>query len=312
MGFARRVLLHVLVIASCCLPGATTRAKDVGISSMPALSIEERDALVGAGYRTSVDLRRLVSPMNTKKRKGLAKKLGMEPARLDQIVGRAEVMQWEAVSPDLAVHMATCGAGSWEALRLVQAPVLRACLVRLITGVEGSAAMEPDAAEPEVLGVPSTEELSSFIEEAHRMEFKVVKSAVERTLPLELIPGLSARALQAAKKKKWTTNLAVAKGLASGTLRAKFQKKYKLEDEELRVLYGMVSLTRMDDMPPDLALLLVRAGISSLGRLNGANVKALRVDLQRANEKNQLLAEVPSEEELQKLTARAGDYPVGQ
>lgn len=290
-------------------PSSIAHADDITIQAIPEISFPEIGSLASMGYQSSVDLRRKAVPLGSKERDELAKKLSMTRERLDEILGRAEIMVWKGVTPDLAVHLARCGGGSFEAMGTADTATLRTCLWRRITGTEG----EPPNAEDTAGGtVPTQTQLDAWSQEARRAGFAIVQSTEERALPIEQLPGLTPAVLEAARKEKWATNLDAASDLASGGLRETVRKKRKLSADDLNVLYGMVDLTRMGEMDPQLALLLVRAGIANLQHLSGANITDLEHRLRVANEAERLVGEVPTADRLRALIDRAKEFPKGR
>lgn len=279
---------------------------DVTIEAIPEISFQESVALSGYGFRTSVDLRRRAVPLDDKGRDALATKLSLTRERLDEILGRAELMGWKGVTPDIAVHLARCSAGSWELVAMADAVTLRSCLWRRITGTESEPPGPEDTSEGRV---PTLAQLEGWAKEAQAAGFKVVKSTAERAIELDRLPGLSPAVREAARKEKWVTNLDAASDLGTGGKRVAVQKKRKLSTEDLNTLYGVVDLTRMGEMDPEVALLLVRTGVSNLQHLSGSNVDDLLRKLTQRNEAEHLVAAVPSAEALRALIDRAKDFP---
>jgi hypothetical protein len=259
--------------------------------------------------RTSIDIRRKIATLSDKERTALAKKLSIEEDRLAAISGRAQLMAWKGLTPELALQLQSCDAGSYATLETADAALLQGCLWRHITGQQGvppGPAAGQDSPDPRV---PSVAQLDEWIQQARRAGFTVVKSTVEREIALNELPGLSTAVLEGARKQKWTTNLQAVKGLATGAMRAKFAKKRKLDDGDVAVFYGVADLTRMPEMAADLALLLVRAGITNLSHLSGANLAQLEVDVRRANERDAIVGQLPDRETLGALVERARDFP---
>lgn len=289
-------------------PGAV-RADDVTLQALPDVSFQESAALAGQGFRTSTDIRRKAVPLNAKERDALAKTLAMTRERLDELLGRAEIMGWKGVTPDLAVHMGRCGGGSYEALASIDTVALRTCLWRRITGTESDPPNAEDTADGKV---PTAAQLDAWAQEARRAGFAVVQSTQERALPMDQVPGLSVAAREAARKEKWATNLDAASDLATGAQRVKVQKKRKLSTDDLNTLYGMVDLLRMGELEPQLALLLMRSGVSSLQHLAGANVTDLEHRIRVTNEAEHLVSQPPAADQLRALIDRAKEFPKGR
>lgn len=279
---------------------------DVTIEAMPEISFQENAALSGHGFRTSVDLRRRAVPLDDKAKNALAKTLAVSRARLDEILGWAEVMGWKGVTADMAVHLGRCGAGSWELLAMAEPAAVRSCLWRRITASES----EPPGPDETSQGrVPSLAQIEEWAKEARAAGFKVMKSTDERAIDLDLLPGLSLAARAAATKEKWATNLDAASDLGTGGKRVAFQKKRKLSDDDLATLYAMVDLTRMGELDPDLALLMVRAGVSSLQHLSGTSAADLLMKMTRRNGEERIVGSLPDTPALQALIDRAKDFP---